>query len=313
MKQACVGGIALLVGLAIGAGVFAAGCLQVQDSDTPGATPHIQTPASSIARPPSLGVNATLIQPSYLPGEEVEVLVAFMNGGPDPLTIRSFPPTVTLTNPTWGVVRTFSYGNETILLEPGESVNHTLKWDQRDGDADQVYPGYYSVEVANILVEDGTGTRVLYYSEGTVIAQVLIRYPQGALERDISVNQSTSVNGATVELVTITSSSTGAQARALVRLPQRPPSEPEGQGGMPAPSPTPPEINPSAYYRLDGGPAKEFMRIGFKVVDDGTVLVWDFEPIPADAHDLYVVITRLGTWEGFCEFHVDLSKGVSPR
>ena len=111
------------VGLVIGAGIFAAGCLQVQDADTPG-TP-IRAPA--IARPPSLSVNATLIQPSYLPGEEVEVQIAFMNGGPDQLTICSFPPTVSLTNPTWGVVRTFSHGNDTILLEPGESVNHTLK------------------------------------------------------------------------------------------------------------------------------------------------------------------------------------------
>ena len=242
----------------------------------------------------------------------MEIQIAFMNGGPDPLIVHSFPPTVSLTNPTWGVMRTFSHGNETILLEPGESVNHTLKWDQRDDDGDQVYPGYYSVEVADILVEDGTGTRVLY-SEGTVVAQVLVRYPQGALEKDISVNQSTSVNGVTIELVTITSSSTGAQARALVRLPHRPSSEPEGQDGMPVPSPTPPDIDPSAYYRLDDGPAKEFMRVGFQVVDGGTVLVWDFEPIPADARDLYVMITRLGTWEGFCEFHVDLSRGVSPR
>lgn len=142
---------------------------------------------------------------------------------------------------------------------------------------------------------------------------MLIRYPQGALEEDIAVNQSKNVNGVTIELVNITSSSTGAQARALVRLPHRPSSEPEGQDGMPVPSPTPPDIDPSAYYRLDDGPAKEFMRVGLQVVDDGTVLVWDFEPIPADARDLYVVITRLGTWEGFCEFHVDLSKRVSPR
>jgi len=299
----------ILVGLVIGAGIFAAGCLQVQDSDTPETTHPIQTPA--IARPPSLGVNATPIQPSYLPEEEVEVRIAFMNGGPDQLTIRSFPPTVSLTNPTWGVVRTFSHGNDTILLEAGESVNHTLKWDQWDGDGDQVYPGYYSVEVADILVEDGTGTgaRALY-SEGTVVAQVLIRYPQGALERDISVNQSKSVNGVTVTLVNITSSPTEAQARVLVQLPQRSSSEPERQGDMPVPSPTPPDLNPSAYYRLDDGPAKEFMKVGFQVVDDGTVLVWDFEPIPADAGDLYVMITRLGTWEGFCEFHVDLSRGV---
>jgi len=261
-------------------------------------------------------VNATLIQPSYLPGEEVEVWIAFMNGGPDPLTIRSFPPTVSLTNPTWGVVYTFSHGNGTILLEPGETINHTLKWDQRDGDGDQVCPGYYSVEVADILVEDdtGAGTRALY-SEGTVIAQVLIQYPQGALEKDVPVNQSKTLNGATVELVNITSSYVGAQARVLVQLPHRPSSEPESQSDVPgsAPSPTPPDANPSAHYRLDDGPAKKFMRVGLQVADDGTVFVWDFESMPADAHDLYIVITRLGTWEGLCEFHVDLSEEVSSR
>lgn len=302
----------ILVGPVIGAGILVAGCLQIQDSDTPGSAHPVWTPA--IARPPSLGVNATLIQPSYLPGEEVEVWIAFMNGGPDPLTIRSFPPTVSLTNPTWGVVYTFSHGNGTILLEPGETINHTLKWDQRDGDGDQVCPGYYSVEVADILVEDdtGAGTRALY-SEGTVIAQVLIQYPQGALEKDVPVNQSKTLNGATVELVNITSSYVGAQARVLVQLPHRPSSEPESQSDVPAPSPTPPDANPSAHYRLDDGPAKKFMRVGLQVADDGTVFVWDFESMPADAHDLYIVITRLGTWEGLCEFHVDLSEEVSSR
>jgi len=297
----------IVFGLIIGAGIFAAGCLQAQDPGTPG-TGHLEpAPAPPIARPPSLGVNATPIWSSYLPGEEVEVRISLMNDGADTLTVRSFPPRVSLTNPTRGVVQNFSHGNETITLAPGESTGYILRWDQRDGDGEQVCPGYYLVEVADIRVE-GTGTGVLY-PEGIAVAQVLIRYPQGAMEKNVSVNQSKSVDGLTVGLENITFSSIGAQARALVQLP----SEPERRSDMPAPSPTPPDINPSAYYRLDGGPEKEFVRVGFKVVDDGTVLAWDFEPVPVDTGNISIVITRLGTWEGPCEFHVDLSEDVSFR
>ncbi|KUG20006.1 MAG: hypothetical protein KO206_03590 [Methanomicrobiaceae archaeon] len=307
----------MLAGLLIGAGIFAAGCLQAQDLAAPGAEHSTPTPTptpavvSAIARPPSLYVDAHPVRPSYLPGEEAEVLMTFRNEGADSITLRSFPPEICLTNPTWGAVRHYPCGSGTMALEPGESADHILHWDQRDDDGDQVPPGYYSVEAVGIPVE-AAGVDGTLYSEGVAVAQVLVRYPQGAMEGHVYINQSRTVNGFAVEFEDITCSSTGARARILVRSSGMPPTMHEGRSDLPTPPPTPPDLNPSAHYRIDDGPKKEFMRVGFEVVDGGTVLVWDFEPIPADAGDLHVVITGLGMWEGVCKFQGDLSGGILP-
>ena len=300
-----------LLSLFVG-GMFTSRCLKEQNFNIPETEPSEQVtpaPTPGIVQPPSLAlsVSAIPLQPFYLPDEDVKVRIIFENGGSNPITIRSFPPEMRLTNPTWGVVRTFPHSNETIVLEPGGSLNHSPTWDQRDENGDQVRPGYYSVEVCSIAAEGiGLGGSPVY-PLGREVARVLIQHPQGALEKHIDVHQLKTVDGVTVVLEDIECFSTGAQAHALVQLPGRPPSRPEGPPGMLMPEPTPPDINPTSHYRVDGGPEQEFMSVGFRVVEDDTRVIWDMEPVPSDAGELNVMIARLGAWEGPWEFRINLA------
>ncbi|WAI00996.1 hypothetical protein [Methanogenium organophilum] len=300
----------ILFSLLIGAGVFFSGCFQDKNSEISGTSDTMQTPAPAIAQPPSLFVNATPIKPSYPPGETVEVGITFRNTGKDMVVIDSFPPKIILNNPTLGVVRSYPHGSDTITLESGESTYYTMKWDQCDDDGDRTDPGIYFVEISDISYEEN-GEMNMIFPEGADVAQVIIHYPQGTIERELLISQSKKLNGYIVTLEKIAFNFTASQAYIIVHPSGNSFFEKTDQSDIPTPIPTPPPgLDPSGYYRIDDGPEKDFISTGYNVVDDSIVLVWDFDPVPVNASDLYFVITGLGEWEGYCEIHVDLTKGV---
>lgn len=300
----------ILFGLLIGAGVFFSGCFQENTSEIPGTTDTMHTSTPAIAQPPSLFVNATPIKSSYPPGETVEVGITFRNTGRDMIVIDTFPPKIIINNPALGVVHNYPHGSDTITLESGESADYTIKWDQCGDDGDRTDPGIYFVEISEISYEEN-GKMNLIFSEGVDVAQVIIRYPQGAIERELPISQSKKLNGYIVTLEKIALNYTASQAYIIIHSSDNSLFEKTDQSDIPTPMPTPPpRLDPSGYYRIDDGPKKYFISTGYNVVDDSIVLVWDFEPVPVNARDLYFVITRLGEWEGYCEIHVDLTKGV---
>jgi hypothetical protein len=49
------------------------------------------------------------------------------------------------------------------------------------------------------------------------------------------------------------------------------------------------------------------VNLGFRVVEDGTLIIWDREPVPSDAGELNVMIAQLGAREGPWEFRINLT------
>ncbi|ADN35579.1 hypothetical protein Mpet_0805 [Methanolacinia petrolearia DSM 11571] len=298
----------IFIGLLIGATVFFSGCVFDEAPNSPGNEYSVQTPPSTIARPPSLFINASSIKPSFLSGETVEVDITFRNTDEDPVVIDSFPPEIILSNPTSGIVRNYPCGSDTITLEPGESIDYILKWDQRDSDGDGADPGIYLVKVSDVSYYEN-GAKKVIFPEGADIASVIIEYPQGAIEGEIFVHHSEKLNGYLVTLENITFTPTVSTIYIVLHSVDNSFFRTTDQTNTPLPTP-PAGLNPLGYYRIDDGPEKEFTCTGYRVVDETIVLLWDFEPVPTDVGELHFVITSLGDWEGYCEIHVDVSNST---
>lgn len=302
------------IGLLIAAGVITSGCSNENASKVPVITDTLHapetTPVPGISKPPSLTVGAIPEISSYLPGETVQVRIAFKNSGENPVQIKSFPPEISVNNPSFGVVRSYPCGSDTITIESGGSYDYIMKWDQCNNDEKQTEPGIYSVEILDVSCVEN-GNEILYYSEGRDVAQVVIEYPGGAIEDKLFVNQSKNMGRYIVTLKSLILSPTVSQAQILISSTDKPFFEPTVQSDVPTPMPTPPNLDPSGYYQIDNGTKKEFVSEGYKIINGDVMLLWDFEPLPSDAGELYLVITKLGNQRDNCEFPVNLTKELS--
>mgnify|MGYP001090198506 CR=1 FL=1 len=126
------------------------------------------------------------------------------------------------------------------------------------------------------------------------ITEVLLQYPQGAMEKTIEVNQSQIVNGVTITLERVELSWKEAKFYAF--------ATPPGYSLRQGPA--------WAQYTADGitkdaGPS----GVGFQ--EDGMRLSWGTDrfwsdPVPSDAKELTFTINEFGDWQGPWEFQVPL-------
>lgn len=238
-------------------------------------------------------VDASTDKSSYLPGEDIVIKFPFKNLCSEPVTVRPFPPEmqIMLYRPP-EIVRSFAAGSGGLKLEPGETVTHTLVWDQQDSSGQQVAPGYYYIDVKDFYIDV---TEVGAVSYGFSDGKVLIQFPQGALEKSIEINQSLTVNGIIITLERVELSTMGAKVYAFnVPLDYKPP---------------PPHvmIPANAEYSLDGGLMKEAGWSGLGFREDGLRLSWIMlDPVPKGTKELTFIITKLGDWEGPWKFQVSL-------
>lgn len=261
-------------------------------TSTPTPTPlplPTPTPVPGItATPWVLPFRVTTDRTHYLPGEMVEIQMSLQNTRGDIIRIPSFPPEVAIIHSITGEkVRTFPPGNE-IELKPGETVSYTLKWDQRDENGREVNPGRYYVDVGVVGLED----RFLTGFGGTH-REIIISYPQGALNGTLKLNASRTSNGATVVLEKIEFSPSGVKFYLQTDIPLHT-GEP---APVPTPLPTPPDALTaySASLRVDGEerPVKGWaFRSG-----DRWMIIFIADPIPSDAEMLSFVVRNAGTWE----------------
>jgi hypothetical protein len=163
----------------------------------------------------------------YALGEPIAFELTIANVSPASIVIGPDPPKMEIVLPGQeGVAETFAPGSGQIKLEPGERVTYTLVWDQRDSRGQQVPPGYYNpnIKVRDIQINGkaagGFGVAVM----------VLIQYPQGAMEKTISPNQSRTINGLTIVLERIELTSTSAKFFAFTVPPDYQP--PQGQDAL---------------------------------------------------------------------------------
>lgn len=221
--------------------------------------------------------------------------MSFTNEASELRTISPFPPEIRIIElpnlrPPDIVVRAFPVGSNELALQPGESVSHSVSWDQKNVSGEQVSPGWYSVEVT-LATSRGSATRVL------------VQPPEGVMGKTIEVNQSRTVNGVTITLERVELTATGMKVYAF----NTPPDYNLPQGPMLAP-PQFMALHAFAEYGTDGGVMKQTFPSGIRFLENGMLHTWDdhLDPVPKNAKELTFRITKLGDWQGPWEFRVQL-------
>jgi hypothetical protein len=262
-------------------------------------TQKTATPTSPARGPTpsiSLGVMFDRVPDIISPyGETAEINLSFTNKASETRTINPFPPEIRIIElpnlrPPDKVIRTFQVGNDQLALPPGESMSHSLNWDQKNENGEQVPLGWYSVEVT------------LATSRGSA-ARVLVLPPEGVMEKVIEVNQSRTVNGITITLERVELTATGTKVYAFNIPPEY--NLPQG------PDLPPPQfmvLNAFAEYSVDGGAMKQTFPSGTSFLENGMRHTWDeyLDPVPKNAKELTFRINELGDWEGPWEFKISL-------
>ena len=136
----------LLIGLILVMLLVPVSCAKVPPVPAPAPSPP--APAKRPAPPSPLEISAVADKPIYLPGEEIEIELSFTSKAEGPITLAPFPPKVGIKRPRpYEVIRSFSAGTESKVVNPREVATYTLTWDQKNQSGQQVAPGSYGIEV----------------------------------------------------------------------------------------------------------------------------------------------------------------------
>lgn len=242
-----------------------------------------QLPAKSVS------LTAAFDKETYLPGEPVTVEVTFTNITGGPLLFSPFPPSFEVYSfgGSGAVVYTFPPGDSSLAVPKGNSVTHTIVWDQRDAQGRQVPCGQYIFSVpAGGTLEDSRA-----------VGSVYILPPEGVIERTIDVNESLTVGGVAITLEKIELTRSGPRFYAF-SADYRDPGPPLSLETF------------RAGYSLDGGPIIEtrpVAAIGGGPGVDGYQYVWFMSvPVPSGTRELTFIVTRFGDIEGPWEFTISL-------
>jgi hypothetical protein len=136
----------------------------------------------------------------YLPGETVEAKLLFTNVSSNNVTLKYLPEIYVVKHHAAEALSSgqalYSFTGRELLaeLEPDETTTIDFTWDQKDMNGKQVPPGWYYV-----TWKDPNVTGETVWKTGKV-AMVLIRYPGGAIEKTIEVNESRTVKDITITL-----------------------------------------------------------------------------------------------------------------
>jgi hypothetical protein len=237
----------------------------------------------------------------FLPGKEIMYGIGITNLSSGIITIDPFPPAMWI-KPVGQDEAVYSRaaGNRTcdIGTDYPDSWYHPKgSWDQRDNNGEQVAPGWYEISYEYVIVEKNTSKR--YTVNPTARFQIV--HPDGAMNKDLEVNQSVTAEGITVALERIELNA----VEVTVYIFTTPPGYSLPQAGQLEEYSS--FVRHSvAEYSVDGGITKQPVDIGAQFNESGARLIWDLEPIPIDAKELTFTITQLGDWEGPWEFTVPL-------
>lgn len=247
---------------------------------------------------PPVRVGAVSTQLIYFPGEKVQIEFSFANTTADLFTLAPFPPQVEIRRARpYESIHSFPAGKETRLLNLGEVVKYAVVWDQKDLDGNQVFQGWYFVDLEHITVTGGSRTHGMSFS---TITRFLVQFPQGAMEKTIELDQSRTVNGITITLKSIKLSSMSVEVWGFMTPP----------GYIPNMRPIQHMYRVKAEYIADGVTRDAgYSGIGFET--DGVRISWGDEPvyldpIPSDTKELVFRITSLDDYRGPWEFRIPL-------
>lgn len=100
---------------------------------------------------PYLLADASVDKPVYQPGETVNIQVNLTNVSGRPFTITQYPPILSLmSSDTKQAVYTFTAGQMSQTIPPGQKTSFTLSWNQADSKGSLVKDGNYYIELEDL-------------------------------------------------------------------------------------------------------------------------------------------------------------------
>jgi hypothetical protein len=256
----------------------------------------------------------------YPPGEPVHMNVTLTNassGKVDPITVQPYPPviyivTVGATPESTRLIKTFPIGNDPKTLALGEQVTYSLLWDQKDDTGKQVSPGWYFYEFKFNMIGTGLGKT----GTGGRSRAFLIQHPQGELQKTIDLNLTQTIKDfpfstmdgkkqsidLAVTLQQVIMNDQGLSFLALANSTHNPVSSYKSPEWM---------IGFAQAQAIVDGEIRDAGVANIRPSDSGLELRWGgndsyLNPLPADAQQLTLVITRFLDWQGRLEFPVPL-------
>lgn len=103
--------------------------------------------------PPSQMLTIKTDKTSYHLGEEVRISLCLRNTRSEPLTVKPFPPEISVLKFYYEPVRVFTPPSKELVIEPEEEICYSLKWDQLNDTGEQVSPEPYFIRTDKINVE----------------------------------------------------------------------------------------------------------------------------------------------------------------
>ena len=276
----------------------------VQCDSAPPTPPPTHLPPHPPPRHP-LEMNDVTTKSWYSLGEVVEVKFSWKNAANEPVTVKPFPLAVEIRYPYDSVVWSYTGGSGERTLKPGETLSHTLTWDQRDNNGQIIEPGYYFLSVEYQAIRKNGMVQ-----SGYEPLRIFIQFPQGVIDKTIVVEQmKTLPDGSGLCLKNIDLSSFGAKVYAtMVPVDYVPPTS-DTERSLWGP------VVSHAYYRLDSG-SLESAGVAESGFFEEIELEWDLiNPVPKGTRLLTFIIDgieyqdNLGKehkWLGPFEFQITL-------
>ena len=247
------------------------------------------------------------------PGEPAAVNIAIENLVTRPLTIRPFPPGVRVVDSCRSVIKTIPVGLGDRVIPPGETLVYALAWDMTDDQGVPVPPGRYRVELfweeelppfdRTVQPPPPVPTRTgdIFIPEWDAGA-VVIRYPEGALDRVIDVNRTMTVAGLPVTLERLECSEENVLACFLYPIPSG--TLPPGISSVSI-TPPPPDTGPG-LFSIDGGRECPFPTMPVTMESGLWRVKGDLPPVSRNARNLTLIIPELAGQKGPWVFEVPL-------
>ena len=241
----------------------------------------------------ALAANAVTDKAVYTAGEPVKIDVALTNTTAKTMTLNQFPPILSLMDAaTRQPVYTYNTGTTiTKTLAPGETVQFSVSWNQRDVTGNPVAGGNYYIELEDL---DSQGQPMkLTLSKPAEFEILSPESSFGNIYKTIELGQSVTSAGITVTLEQLNLTEKGAYLSAFI-------SPPPGYNYR-----ADTDYAAFATYYIDNGWIKYGGLSSYEKSRDGMEHVWYFnEPILPEAQELLIIITNIGEREGPWEFHI---------
>lgn len=251
----------------------------------------------AVTVPAALAANAATDKAVYAAGELVNIEVTLTNTTDKPLTLKEFPPIVSLMDSDTRQPVYTHYAATTVsrTLSPGETAAFTMKWNQYGTTGQRVAGGTYYIELEDM---DSQGQPLQLKLERPAEFEILpAGSTYGDIYKTIEIGQSQTAGDITITLKQLHLTETGAFLDAFME-------PPPGYNYKAAN-----DYAAFATYYIDNGWIKYGGRSSFACNPDGIDLVWYFtEPVPPETQEILLIIANAGELEGPWEFRITMGE-----